>query len=72
MEKQKRMMRTILHLYARAKQLVAASIPISTILATGLFDKIVKMKYDVPNNQLEKFDAYIQEIDTAMDAIVQA
>ncbi len=72
MEKQKCMMRTILHLYARAKQLVAASIPISTILATGLFDKIVKMKYDVPNNQLEKFDAYIQEIDTAMDAIVQA
>lgn len=72
LEKQKRMMHTILHLYEKAKQLVAASVPISSILATGLFDKIVKMKYDVPNDHLEKFDDYLREIDEAMAGIVKA
>lgn len=66
------MMHTILHLYEKAKQLVAASVPISSILATGLFDKIVKMKYDVPNDHLEKFDDYLREIDEAMAGIVKA
>ena len=72
MEKQKLMMKTILYLYDKAKQLVAASVPISSILATGLFDKIVKMKYDVPNDHLEKFDDYFKEIDEAMAGIVKA
>ena len=30
---------------------------------TGLFDKLVKIKYDVPNDQPELFDAYTADID---------
>ena len=44
LEKQMLMMKVILHLYKKAKQLVAASVPISGILASGLLDKLVKMK----------------------------
>lgn len=63
LEKQKRMMEVILHLHAKAKEVVAREIPISRITELGLFDKLTKMKYDVPNNRLEMFDEYIREID---------
>ncbi|WP_277668350.1 V-type ATP synthase subunit A [Caproiciproducens galactitolivorans] len=72
LEKQKRMMEVILHLYKKSKQLVTASVPISVIKQTGLFDKIVKMKYDIPNNKLEIFDNYINEIDEALSAILES
>ncbi len=72
LEKQMLMMKVILHLYHKAKQLVAAAVPISGILATGLFDKLVKMKYDIPNNKPEMFDEYIREIDTALSGVVHA
>ena len=72
LEKQKQMMRVILHLYRKAKQLVAASVPISSIMETGLFDKLVKMKYDIPNNRLELFDEYVAEIDKLLADLVAA
>ena len=46
--------------------------PISGILQTGLFDKLVKMKYDIPNDRLDMFDSYLEEIDTALRAVVNA
>ena len=51
LEKQFKMMHVILHLYHRAKEVVARQIPLSKITATGLFDKFTKMKYDVPEQQ---------------------
>ena len=72
LEKQCLMMKAILTLYQKAKQLVSASVPISGILQTGLFDKLVKMKYDIPNDRLDMFDSYLEEIDTALRAVVNA
>lgn len=63
MEKQMRMMEVILHLYHKCQSVVALQVPISKIIALGLFDKLVKMKYDIPNDKLELFDDYKQEID---------
>ena len=63
MEKQMRMMEVILHLYHKCQSVVALQVPISKIIALGLFDKLVKMKYDIPNDKLELFDGYKQEID---------
>lgn len=40
-------MKTILHLHAKAKDIVAQNIPLSKILNLGLFDKLTKMKYDI-------------------------
>lgn len=70
LEKQKLMMKVILYLYKKAKQLVAASVPISGISESGLFDKLIKMKYDIPNNKLEMFDDYIKEIDDTLSGIL--
>lgn len=69
LEKQKLMMKTILHLHTKAKDIVAQNIPLSKILNLGLFDKLTKMKYDIPNSKPEMFDDYIKEIDEKLAAI---
>lgn len=71
LEKQFKMMHVILHLYHRAKEVVARQIPLSKITATGLFDKFTKMKYDVPNSNIEMLDDYIKEADAVMDGILK-
>lgn len=70
LEKQKLMMKVILHLYHKSRQLIAASVPISSIMQSGLFDKLVKIKYDVPNDKLDLFDDYIAEIDNTVAEII--
>ncbi len=69
LEKQKLMMKTILHLHKKAKDLVANEVPMSKILGLGLFDKLTKMKYDIPNSKPELFEDYIKEIDEKLEAI---
>lgn len=71
LEKQFKMMDVILHLYHRSKEIVAKQIPISKIIATGLFDKLIQIKYDIPNDKLEMFDEYKQDIDTQLDKILK-
>lgn len=71
LEKQFKMMHVILHLYHRAKEVIARQIPLSKITATGLFDKFTKMKYDVPNSNIGMLDDYIKETDAVMDGILK-
>ncbi len=71
LEKQKLMMKVILHLHSKSKEIVAREIPISKISATGLFDKLSKMKYDIPNDKLDMFDEYIKEIDQKLGEILK-
>ena len=71
MEKQLKMMRVILRLYNAAQALVARAIPLSRLTATGLFDEVSRMKYDVPNDQLELLDGYMQKIDETMQKLGQ-
>lgn len=61
-EKHYKMMQIILTLNVEAKKAVAKHIPISKILATGLFEKLLRMKYDIPNDKPEAADSYIDEI----------
>lgn len=72
MEKQFKMMETILYLYEKCRALINRGMPVS-ILKEGnnIFEKIISIKYDVANNQLEKFDQYKQDIDTFYDDIMK-
>ena len=36
-----------------------------------VFETIISIKYDVANNQLDKFDQYKQDIDTFYDNIME-
>ena len=66
MAKQLKMMQAILRLYDGAKAAISTSIPLSQITATGIFDALVKMKYEIPNDDLQKFDDYFRRIDDAL------
>ena len=70
LEKQKRMMETILHLYERSKTVVAQNIPLKRIIEAGLFEKVTKIKYDIPNDRLGMFDEYIKDIDDKILSIL--
>ena len=71
MAKQMRMMEVILHLYHKCQEVVALQVPISKIVSLGLFDKLVKMKYDIPNDKPELFDDYLREIDEKLAAFLK-
>ena len=71
-EKQLKMMGIILYLNDAVKKLIALSIPISQIKELGLFEKLVKMKFDIPNDNLLKFLDYEKEIDEAIEKVKNA
>lgn len=70
--KQMKMLELILYLYDGAKTLVERSIPLSQLKATGIFDRLIKMKYDIPNDQLELFDDYKKDVDNVIAAVQSA
>lgn len=63
LKKQNLMMELILYLYDRCLKALEEKVPISVIISTGLFEKVIKVKYDIPNNALNKFEEYKKEID---------
>ena len=65
------MMQIILYFYHRCQEIVARQIPISKLTATGLFDKLVKMKYDIPNDSPQMFDELKKEIDAKINTILR-
>ena len=63
-KKQYKMLELILALYHKCRALVTEeAIPLRQIQENGIFDKVVKVKYDIENDNLEKFDALFAEID---------
>lgn len=69
LEKQRLMMKVISTLYHRALDALKSGVPLSEILSQGLFEKAVKMKYDIPNSNLKLFDGLISEINETIDAL---
>ena len=63
MPKQLKMMQTILYLYQKCRQLIDLNMPMSLLKEDNIFDKIITIKYDVANNELDKFDDYKVMID---------
>jgi len=63
LEKQLKMMQAITHLYNSAKNAISSGLALSELLETGIFYDVAKMKYDIGNNELDKFDELIRKID---------
>ena len=70
LEKQLGMMKVILYLYDQCAAMIRKGHAISTILATGIFGEVVKIKYDVPNSKLELLDDYYTRIDQALASVI--
>ncbi len=69
LDKQFRMMGIILALYNNCKQVVALGVPVSTLVKTGLFEKVIKMKYDIPNDKPELFRELEVEIEQQLKKV---
>lgn len=70
MEKQFKMMKVIDYLYRACKAKVEKHIPVSLITKTGIFETVIKMKFDVPNNNIDLLDSYPEKIDEALNSIL--
>ena len=71
MEKQFKMMEVILYLYQKSRELVARGMPMSVLKAEGIFEKVIAIKYDVPNDNLQLLDLYRKQIDDFYDAVLE-
>ena len=71
MTKQFKMMEIILYLYKRSRALISMGMPMSVLKEDPIFDRIISIKYDVPNDRLDLFDEYKKDIDRFYDAVVE-
>lgn len=62
-----KMMQTILQLNKSAKAASSRGIPVSRIIATGMFEKVIRMKYDIPNDNADLLNPLITEIINVYD-----
>ena len=71
LEKQFKMMDVILYLYKKARSLVHMSMPMSILKEDPIWDKLISIKYDIPNDRLDMFDDYKKDIDRFYDSILE-
>lgn len=71
MNKQFKMMEIILYLNDKAKALVTMGMPMSILKESDIFDKIISIKYDVPNDKPELFQQYFQAVDAFYEEVLE-
>ncbi|NLL92743.1 MAG: V-type ATP synthase subunit A [Clostridiales bacterium] len=69
--KQLKMMEIILYLQDKCKILINMGMPVSVLKNQSIFEKIISIKYDVPNNKLEMLDDYKNMIDEFYNEIIK-
>ena len=69
LEKQLMMMNLILYLQKEATRIIKQGKAFSLLVKSNVFEKVIKMKYEVPNDQLVLFDNYYKMIDESLHAI---
>ncbi len=62
LQKQKRMMQVILHFHETGYKILKNGVLFSKIKESKILNKIYNMKYETTNEDLQKFDEYIKEI----------
>ena len=71
LKKQLKMMEIILYLYDRCKEIIGMNMPMSILKSGDIFEKIIAIKYDVPNDQLGMFADYKIAIDNFYNKIIE-
>jgi V/A-type H+-transporting ATPase subunit A len=68
-EKQLKMLQLISYTKAQASRVVSTHRTVRAIVETGIFEDLIKIKYEIPNNNLDALDTYYEMIDLAMASI---
>ena len=71
LEKQFKMMEVILYLNQKCKILVGMGMPVSILKRENIFEKVISIKYDVPNDHLEMMDDYMKAIDDFYNTVME-
>ena len=71
MEKQFKMMEIILYLYRKSRSLISMGMPMSVLKEDPIFDQVIAIKYDVPNDNLALLDEYKTKIDTFYEGVIE-
>ena len=71
MEKQFAMMDVILYLYRKSRSLVSMGMPMSVLKEDKMFEKVIAMKYDIPNDKPEMFEQYKKDIDAFYESVIE-
>ncbi len=67
--KQYEMMKTIIYLYESADKLLRENIPVSELRRAKIFDRLIKMKYEIDNEDMSGFEDIRKEIDSVITSI---
>jgi V/A-type H+-transporting ATPase subunit A len=62
--KQLKMMEIILYLNEKCRSLLSLGFSMNLLKAADIFDKVIAIKYNVGNEELEKLDQYFEDIDS--------
>ena len=71
MEKQFKMMEIILYLYQKSRSLISMGMPMSVLKEDSIFDDVIAIKYDVPNDRMDLLDDFKNRIDRFYDSVVE-
>lgn len=69
LEKQKLMMRAIVELYHHSLSAIRKGAAFSAVMKLGFFERVSKLKFEIPNDRLSMFDDYFRELDEAFAAL---
>lgn len=70
-ERQFKMMDIILYLYDEAQKIVARAVPISQLIKTGVFDSVIRLKFEIKEDDESVFDTKKKEINEAFSAVIE-
>lgn len=71
LEKQFKMMEVILYLYKKCRALIAMGMPMSVLKQENIFEKVIAIKYDVPNDHLEMMDDYKKAVKDFYNTVME-
>ena len=70
LNKQYLMMKAILSLFEKSKNALSKGVPMSSIIETGWFEKLIKVKYDIPNDKPSMFEDYEADMTADFEKLV--
>ncbi len=71
LKKQLQMMEVILYLYDKCKELIGMNMPVSILRQEDIFEKVIAIKYDVPNSNQDLFNQYKTSIDRFYTHVIE-
>jgi V/A-type H+-transporting ATPase subunit A len=72
LEKQFEMMKIINYMYEQSSKLIEKGIPLSKIKELGIFEKYVKLKLNIKNDEIYKFNDFLEECKNGFNDIKKA